>query len=204
MYVSPEQFRQRMEVLKSFGASVIPLSEGIERLRAHSLPRLSVAITFDDGFYDFYRHAVPILNDFGYPCTLYLTTHYCDYRLPIFDLMVNYILWKSGKVEIELPTMGVPGPMPMRNENEREAIVQVIRKWGANLTTLEKDCAARELAELWHIDYDDLVHSRMLQIMSPEEVTATAKAGIDIDIAPLATESCFSARFATIAIASWT
>lgn len=181
-YIAPDQFRQRLEVLRSFGANVISLTEGIERLRTNSLPPVSVAITFDDGFYDFYRHAVPILRAFDYPCTLYLTTHYCAYPLPVFNLIVNYMLWKSGTAEVELPTMGIEKPMPARNSHERVKVVEAILRGTAKLTTWEKDQAAREIGTRWRIDYDELVRSRLLQIMSPEEVTATARAGVQIEL----------------------
>lgn len=182
LYVSPEQFRERMGLLRSEGASVISLSEGLERLRTRSLPPLSVAITFDDGFYDFYKYAVPVLRDFDFPCTLYLTTHYCQHRLPVFDLMLNYMLWKSGKTEVHLPKLGIDSPMAMRDEAERNTIVRTIQKLTNKLTTSEKDGIAHQLAAEWRLDYDDLVRSRMLQIMTPDEVTATARGGIDIQL----------------------
>ncbi len=182
LYIAPDQFRQRLGMLKSLGANVIPLTEGIERLRTNSLPPLSVAITFDDGFYDFHRHAVPILRAFDYPCTLYLTTYYCAHRIPVFNLIVNYMLWKSGNPEVELPAMGIRKPMPARNTHERVKVVEAILRGAAMLTTWEKDQVAREIGAHLGIDYDELVRSRILQIMSPEEVTATANAGVQIEL----------------------
>ena len=53
LYLSPETFRSRMRALKSFGAAVLPLGEAVERLYAGDLPDRAVALTFDDGAYDF-------------------------------------------------------------------------------------------------------------------------------------------------------
>ncbi len=96
LYITPGRFRQALQWLRDWDANVLPLQEGLARLRADSLPPRSVVITFDDGFYDFYRHAWPLLSEFGYPSTLYLTTYHTLYRLPIFNLAVNYMLWKGG------------------------------------------------------------------------------------------------------------
>src|SRR5579883_3219271 len=109
LYISPRLFRQRLETLRRFGARVLELGEALRRLRERSLPPRSVVLTFDDGFYDFHRNALPLLEEFGYPCTLYLTTHYCRYRFPIFNLVVPYVLWKSGRPAMDLSRFGAAG-----------------------------------------------------------------------------------------------
>jgi peptidoglycan/xylan/chitin deacetylase (PgdA/CDA1 family) len=184
MYITPDRFRHRLEMLKSYGANVVPLNEGIERLRSHSLPPRSVVITFDDGFHDFYRHAVPILRTFGYPCTVYLSTHYCEYRVPVFNLVVNYMLWKSGNVDFDFPAIGIEKSMPVRDYGERTKVVQSIMHWThtRKMTTLEKDQVAHELASRLRIDYDDLIRCRLLQIMSSSEVSAIARGGVRIEL----------------------
>jgi peptidoglycan/xylan/chitin deacetylase (PgdA/CDA1 family) len=184
LYITPDLFRQRLETLKSYGANVVPLDEGIERLRSQSLAPRSVVITFDDGFHDFHRHAVPILRSFGFPCTLYLTTHYCECRFPIFNLIANYLLWKSEKVDFDFPAIGIEEPMPMHGYRERMKVVQKIMRWTDNrrMTTLAKDQVARELAARLQIDYDDLLRSRLLQIMSSSEVNEIAKSDVQVQL----------------------
>src|SRR5579862_8925819 len=97
LYVTPGFFRRRLEFLRDWNANVLPLAEGLTRLREGTLPPRSVVLTFDDGFYDFYAHAFPALREFEYPCTVYLTTWYTRHRVPIFNLVVNYLLWKRGE-----------------------------------------------------------------------------------------------------------
>ena len=97
LFITPQGFRQRLQALRDIRANVLPLGEAIVHLHAGTLPQNSVVITFDDGFYDFLKFGVPLLQEFSMPSTLYLTTHYCDYRLPIVNLALDYILWKSQK-----------------------------------------------------------------------------------------------------------
>jgi peptidoglycan/xylan/chitin deacetylase (PgdA/CDA1 family) len=182
LYVTADHLRRRLEMLQSFDANVIPLGEGIDRLRAHSLPPRSVAITFDDGFYDFHRHALPLLRRFGYPCTVYLTTHYTDHRFPVFNLAVNYMLWKSGLAEVELPEMHLPTLMSLRNRRDRVSVVRAILEKTAKWTTLKRNRAALELARRLGIDYDELVRGRLLQIMSPEEISEAASSDVQIEL----------------------
>ena len=76
-----------MELLARAGYNVLPLSEAVNRLQHGTLPDRAVVITFDDGLHDFYSVALPILESFGYPVTLYLTTYYVEFNRPVFDPM---------------------------------------------------------------------------------------------------------------------
>src|ERR1043165_3675426 len=62
---------------------------------AKRLPPCSVVLTFDDGGCDFYRSAFPILRQFNWPATVYLTSYYSRYNRPVFDVMCSYLLWKG-------------------------------------------------------------------------------------------------------------
>ena len=55
--------------LKSLEAwcSVLPLGEALQRLRSGDLPPRSVALTFDDGTYDFFKQAYPLLKSMVFP-----------------------------------------------------------------------------------------------------------------------------------------
>src|ERR1700745_1226536 len=61
LYIDPRKLEQRFELLKKGHFSVLPLGEGFQGLRAGTLPPRSVALTFDDGFFDFFRQAFPLL-----------------------------------------------------------------------------------------------------------------------------------------------
>ena len=75
--------------------AVLPLGEAVERLYRNDLPDRAVALTFDDGFADFYHRAFPIISEFGFPVTLYLTTFYSYYNRPVFDVVCSYLLWRG-------------------------------------------------------------------------------------------------------------
>jgi peptidoglycan/xylan/chitin deacetylase (PgdA/CDA1 family) len=184
LYITPDHFRRRLEMLKASDANVISLNEGIKRLQTHSLPPRSVVITFDDGFHDFYRHAFPLLHSFQFPCTVYLSTHYCRYGVPVFNLILNYMLWKSGMLKFDFEGVGILHSMPGRDYEERSQVVQAITDWTRTrkMNTSDKDEVARDIASRLGIDYDDLVRHRLLQMMNSAEVKAVANAGVSVEL----------------------
>jgi peptidoglycan/xylan/chitin deacetylase (PgdA/CDA1 family) len=64
---------QRLGILRAGDYNVL-LGEALQRLFAKELPPRSVSITFDNGTYDFYKQAYPILKRYGFPVTVYQTT----------------------------------------------------------------------------------------------------------------------------------
>ena len=68
-------FRRQMEQLRDSGARVVSLEAVYDHLRlGEPLPGPAVALTFDDGYLGQYRHAYPILKEFGFPATFFVHT----------------------------------------------------------------------------------------------------------------------------------
>lgn len=72
---------------------MLPLGEGLRRLRDGTLPPRSICLTFDDGGYDFFQQAYPLLQKYGFPATVYQTTYYTLLERPVFNLVCSYMLW---------------------------------------------------------------------------------------------------------------
>lgn len=73
--VTLDEFRTHMEYLRDNGFSVLPLEDIVSALREGSpLPDRSVAITFDDGYRNNYDAAYPLLREFGWPFTLFISS----------------------------------------------------------------------------------------------------------------------------------
>lgn len=69
---SPRRFKAQMGYLKRAGYKVISLSEIVDAIKnKEPISRKTVALTFDDGFRDNYKNALPILKKHSFPATLF-------------------------------------------------------------------------------------------------------------------------------------
>lgn len=185
LYLEPALLRKRLESLQALRCSVLPLDEALTRLRSCDLPPRSVAITFDDGTYDFYKQAYPLLKQHGFPVTVYQTTYYTDHELPVFNLTCSYMLWnRRGEQLGAAPELGLPEPTDLRTESGRHRVVRRLVELSEreNLNGNQKNEIARRLARFLGIDYEALVSKRLLQLMNPRELAIVAKNGVDIQM----------------------
>jgi peptidoglycan/xylan/chitin deacetylase (PgdA/CDA1 family) len=185
LYIDAQKLEQRLSLLKQSGYAVQPLGEALQKLRAGTLPPRSVAITFDDGTYDFYRQAFPRLQRYGFPATVYLTTYYTSCERPVFNLICSYMLWKRRDLVIsDGAELGLNGAWDLRTESGRHKVVRglIERAGRENMSGLQKDDLAARLADFIGIDYQDLRARRILQLMNAGEVRTVAQNGIDIQL----------------------
>ncbi len=71
--VSAESFRRQMRFLKEHNYNVMPLEKLADLIRGEKkIPRNTVAITFDDGYRDFYLYAYPVLREYNIPVVMFI------------------------------------------------------------------------------------------------------------------------------------
>ena len=185
LYIDPATFRARMQMLRDSKCNILPLEDALVRLKNRTLPPRSVVLTFDDGSYDTYALAAPVLQEFQLPATVYLTTYYCRRQVPVFDTICSYLIWKGrGKtvcldgIVPEGGTVHLAGDAEWRGVFER--IWSYVRE--ANMSALAKDELAEQLATRLGMDYADIRRRRLLHIMTAEEAAAIARQGLSLQL----------------------
>jgi peptidoglycan/xylan/chitin deacetylase (PgdA/CDA1 family) len=185
LYMQRPVFAARMELLKRGGYAVLPLTEAIQRMYSDDLPERSVAITFDDGGFDFYSEAYPILRSYGFPATVYLTTYYSDHQFPVFHLICWYMLWKrrGGAVALRNVT-GSSEVVDLTSGNSCKEVVNMLIAFAEKekLSAEQKNELARKLAHALDLDFDRFLEARLLQLMNPVEVAELANQGVDFQL----------------------
>jgi peptidoglycan/xylan/chitin deacetylase (PgdA/CDA1 family) len=74
--VSPSNFAAQLGYLRSAGFTALTAADLSARLATGTgrLPDRPVVLTFDDGYADFYHRAMPVLAQYGFTATLFVTT----------------------------------------------------------------------------------------------------------------------------------
>ena len=74
---APLVFAEQMRFLKRAGYRTVTLQEAVQYMESgRQTSKPPVALTFDDGFQDFYTHAFPILEEHQFTATVFLPTNY--------------------------------------------------------------------------------------------------------------------------------
>ena len=172
LFVSQSHFRKRMEVLRREGCNVLTLDSAVALQADGTLPPRSVVLTFDDGSATFSSLGLPVLQEYGFPSTVYLTTYYCDRLVPVPALAVSYLLWRArDKRQVSFHGLfGIEDAMPIATDEERERVMLRVREWLAGLSSDEKTKAVEALSLRLGYAAGELLGSRVLQIMSGSEV----------------------------------
>jgi peptidoglycan/xylan/chitin deacetylase (PgdA/CDA1 family) len=185
LYIRPQQFDRRIEILQRGKYAVLPLGEALERLYHGDLPERSVVLTFDDGTYDFYAQAYPRLKQAGFPVTVYLTTYYNALEVPVFSLVCSYMMWKAHALgAADLREFGLQGMVDLNSPDARQKASDQVVAWVdmQNLTGAQKNEIAARVARKLGIDYGQLLGKRILQLMNRREVQELAGAGADFQL----------------------
>lgn len=185
LYIPQSLFERRMRFLRDAGYQILPLSEGLERVKRGDLPERSIAVTFDDGMYDFHALAWPVVRRYEIPVTVYLTTYHCDFNRPIFRLACSYLLWKHRASTLDPRGLaGLDTPIALDSSEARQRVVTALDRYAKSedLTGRDKDSLIALLAARLEFDYSTIVERRLLHIMNPEEVRQTAALGVDYQL----------------------
>ncbi len=185
LFVTPAFLRRRFDILRDKGYAVLPLGEAICSLQRGVLPPRSVVLTFDDGFYNFFSAAAPILEEFKYPATNYVSSYYCINQRPILGLTLRYLLWRARSQMLPLRVLpGQEGPVDLADLQQREklagSLFKEVRKLSSNRDA--QHAWLGEVATQLGIDWENIVRSRLFHLMTAAEVTETARRGFDIQL----------------------
>jgi len=101
--VSTERFDQQLTFLKNT-YQPIAMHQALDRLRNNTITGQEIVITFDDGFLNNKRYALPVLQKHGLSAVFYITTSFIGQQEMLWTEIVNDIIMTAvcEKININL------------------------------------------------------------------------------------------------------
>ena len=110
MTISTQKFGAQLQWLKSNGFTVIPLKEAVSYLegKTASIPAKSVVVTIDDGRETVYTQALPIIQQYHIPVTLFIYPSVISHESYALTWEQLDSLKKTGLFDIQSHTYSHP------------------------------------------------------------------------------------------------
>ncbi len=187
LFIKKETFARRLALISKYGFPVLPLNDALDKLQHNNLPKNAVVITIDDGFDNVLNVSSDILQAYKYPATLYLTTYYAQKESPIFRLVVQYMFWKTNK---QLVNFGdcvwnkhSDMNIDLSADGECDRVMWVCINYGENeCSEPERISICQQLGALLGVDYKVLSDSRILSLITMDEVKILINKGFDVQL----------------------
>jgi len=93
--VTTKTFERQIKLLKK-KFNMVSIDE---ILKINNKYKKNLAITFDDGYKDNLIHAVPILEKYDVPATIYITTRFLENKWDMWWYEIEKIIWQKDKLD---------------------------------------------------------------------------------------------------------
>jgi peptidoglycan/xylan/chitin deacetylase (PgdA/CDA1 family)/CelD/BcsL family acetyltransferase involved in cellulose biosynthesis len=169
-----QQFEEQMRFVSQH-YRVVSLSELLKRLGDGS-PETLMAITFDDGYQDNYDFALPILERYGLPATIFLTTGSLDSGEPLWFEQLAAAAKRTPREFVDLE-IDIPRRFWFRTDAERLASNDGIFR----LLRVLPDATRRDLLPkiLQALNAPDAARERERRMLTWDQVRYMKTRGID-------------------------
>jgi len=185
LYIQPDTFRRRVDLLRAEGYQVLPLGRALDLLEMGDLPPRSVVITVDDGSKNFIEAGYPVIRDFRVPVTVYVSTYYVFDRRPVFDACASYLLWRGSQAGARLVHQPwLPGPTDLGGGRQWAAVYRQLHSYSRE-KTLSADAKHEllsELAEEVGMDIGELTRRELFHNMSPADLAGLDRELVDLQL----------------------
>lgn len=152
--------------------TVLPLVEAVQMLKENRLPPRAACVTFDDGYADNATVALPVLQQYGIPATVFVAAGYLNGGSMWNDTVVESLRhFKSD--ELDLAALGMPVYPTGTDELRRKTAYTIIRECKYLETNRRKEVADYVLKQTEASLPDDLM-------LTTEQLIALHQQGIEI------------------------
>jgi peptidoglycan/xylan/chitin deacetylase (PgdA/CDA1 family) len=183
MFMRAEIFTGRMRLLHKRRIPVVTLNEGVKKLTERTIRNAETVITFDDGWASNLSVAVPILEGYGFPACIYISTEHLEAGTEVFNVALSYMVRRSGLKMLTLEGVhpAIDGTYDIAT-NPDAAIVGLIVKAQDALPLAERQQLLRPIAQALGANINEILSGERFRLLSRDEIGQVFRRGIDIQL----------------------
>jgi peptidoglycan/xylan/chitin deacetylase (PgdA/CDA1 family) len=182
-FMRGETFERRLRILRKRRIPVISLDEAIQRFTAGQIAHGETVVTLDDGWASNLSVGVPLLEKYGYPACIYITTEHLDAGTEAFNVSVTYMLLRSDRRTFTLSGVDprIDGTYDIA-ANPHAAALKLIVVAEQKFSLIERQRLLRPIAAALGLDIDDVLRDGRLRLADRSEIHQLFSRGMDIQL----------------------
>jgi len=185
VFMRARVFANRLRYLKDHSYPVLGLEEALSLQGEGKLPEGATVITIDDGWYSTRAIAHPLLRKYKFPYTLYVSSYYVEKQSPVFNMVVQYMMWKSARKQFSAKDLDLENSQVfvLFDKDYRIAAADYIIDYGdRKLDHQGRMVLLEKLGKVLEVDYQKIRESRQLSYLNAKELRKMASDGADIQL----------------------
>jgi peptidoglycan/xylan/chitin deacetylase (PgdA/CDA1 family) len=183
MFMRARTFEARLGILRKRRIPVITLDEAVRRLQQGSIRNAETVITLDDGWASNLTIGAPLLEKYGYPACIYLSTEHLEAGTEVFNVALYHLIRRSPRQTLNLTGLHpeLDGTYDIRTD-PKAATVELIRKAQRVFPLAERQRLLRPIARSLEVDIDEMLRDGGLQLLSRAQIQEAFRRGLDIQL----------------------
>lgn len=169
VFLSPAKTQELLDYFKKSHYQIVSLEQAKQHLRGEIKIKYPIVLTIDDGWYPSTQYLIPEFIRFEFPCTLYVTTYYVIHPIPIVNVIVLYMLWKTSCKELSFVWDDQSYHFVLKDGLEVTHIAQ-IEEILKNYNDDQKVELIQIIGHALQVDADSMIKNRFFNLASIDEL----------------------------------
>jgi peptidoglycan/xylan/chitin deacetylase (PgdA/CDA1 family) len=184
MFMRAATFERRMQALQRRGIPVIPLDEAVRKLATGEIRHGETVITLDDGWTSNLTIGAPVLEKYGFPACVYVTTEHLDAGTEVFNVALHYMICRSPRTELKLAGLHplLDGAYDLRKDPDGLTVTLITAAEKAFPALADRQQLLRPLAVALEMDLAEVLRDERFRLMTGKELLELDARGFDIEL----------------------
>jgi peptidoglycan/xylan/chitin deacetylase (PgdA/CDA1 family) len=184
VFMQRQTFARRLRILKKRGLPVIPLQEAVQRLKDGRISKAETVLTFDDGWASNLTVGAPLLQSFGYPAAIYVTTEHLVAGTEVFNVLLFYMLCRSKVRSFALTGLHpeIDGSYQIGANPDKLRVQISLAAQRAYPKLVDRQQLLVPIANALGMDIRGLLSNERFQLLRATEIAELDRRGLDIQL----------------------